>query len=227
MSIIADFSVPAEQFALGRTLNAAPDATAEFERVVTRSREWVTPCLWVSGGDVDAFRAEVDDDPTVRSATVSDEFESVVLYRVRWAEAVERLVTEVFERSGTLVAVAGNRNGWRIKLRVHDRSELSALKSRFDDGDLTFSLERLYSPTDPRHPEFTLTGVQRETLVAALERGYFDIPRRATASELAADLGVSTNAVSERLRRGVSNLLRNTLTARESLDRHAERRRRD
>lgn len=45
----------------------------------------------------------------------------------------------------------------------------------------------------------------------ASERGYFDVPRVVTVDELADDLGVSTTSVSERLRRGIDNLVDNTL----------------
>jgi predicted DNA binding protein len=41
----------------------------------------------------------------------------------------------------------------------------------------------------------------------AYERGFFDIPRRATAADLAAELDVSRQAVSERLRRGYAALV--------------------
>lgn len=39
VSIVADFSVPSNQFALGATLESVPDADVEFERIVTHSQE--------------------------------------------------------------------------------------------------------------------------------------------------------------------------------------------
>jgi predicted DNA binding protein len=56
-----------------------------------------------------------------------------------------------------------------------------------------------------------VTGPQREALVLAVERGYYDIPRRCSTAELAAVLGVSDQAVSERLRRGIATLVERTL----------------
>ncbi|ODR82855.1 DNA-binding protein [Haladaptatus sp. W1] len=47
-----------------------------------------------------------------------------------------------------------------------------------------------------------LTEQQHETLRSAMEWGYYEIPRRATATDLAEELGVSHQAISERLRRG-------------------------
>ncbi|EFW93068.1 DNA binding domain-containing protein [Haladaptatus paucihalophilus DX253] len=46
------------------------------------------------------------------------------------------------------------------------------------------------------------TEQQHETLRSAMDRGYYEIPRRMTTTDLAEELGVSHQAVSERLRRG-------------------------
>jgi len=52
-----------------------------------------------------------------------------------------------------------------------------------------------------------LTPRQEETLRAALEAGYFSVPRDVTAGELAAQMGISKSALLERLRRGQAGLL--------------------
>jgi hypothetical protein len=39
MSVVGEFTVPANQFVLGETLQAVPSVTVEFERVVTHSQE--------------------------------------------------------------------------------------------------------------------------------------------------------------------------------------------
>lgn len=56
-----------------------------------------------------------------------------------------------------------------------------------------------------------MTDAQREALLAALTGGYFDVPRQTTIGALAATVGISPNAFSERLRRGTSNLVRSAL----------------
>jgi hypothetical protein len=49
----------------------------------------------------------------------------------------------------------------------------------------------------------------------AVEAGYHDIPRTCTTVELADKLGISDQAVTERLRRAIVNLVSNTLLAAE------------
>jgi len=57
------------------------------------------------------------------------------------------------------------------------------------------------SPTD------VLTSRQEEILRIALERGYFDHPRRVTLKELAKMLGVSPSTLSEIIKRGEKRIL--------------------
>ncbi|WP_435194786.1 helix-turn-helix domain-containing protein [Natronomonas sp. EA1] len=51
-----------------------------------------------------------------------------------------------------------------------------------------------------------LTPAQEAAVRAAFEAGYFDVPKRCTASEVAAELGISKSAFLERLRRAQSSL---------------------
>jgi hypothetical protein len=67
--------------------------------------------------------------------------------------------------------------------------------------------------------QFSLSDVQRETLRVAYESGYYSVPRAAALGELAARLGVSHQAISERLRRGVGSLIEYTLAGGPSNDR--------
>ncbi|MDL5360981.1 helix-turn-helix domain-containing protein [Halalkalicoccus sp. NIPERK01] len=68
------------------------------------------------------------------------------------------------------------------------------------------TLERVYplgtGNDTPVAQRWDLTPTQEAALETALDMGYFEIPRKATASEVAAELGIGTSALSERLRRG-------------------------
>ncbi|MFC7142999.1 helix-turn-helix domain-containing protein [Halosimplex aquaticum] len=58
---------------------------------------------------------------------------------------------------------------------------------------------------------FHLTDEQFTTVKAALDRGYYKVPREATLEELANELDVSHQALSERLRRGHRTLIENVI----------------
>lgn len=53
-----------------------------------------------------------------------------------------------------------------------------------------------------------VTPAQEAAIRAALERGYFNVPKDATATDVASDLGISKSAFLERLRRGQQSLFR-------------------
>ncbi|WP_254822114.1 helix-turn-helix domain-containing protein [Haloglomus halophilum] len=63
-----------------------------------------------------------------------------------------------------------------------------------------------------------LTDTERETLEAAVERGYFRSPRGATLGDLADEFGVSKPAVSKRLRRGQEKAVSRMVEAMDELD---------
>lgn len=69
--------------------------------------------------------------------------------------------------------------------------------SRLDDSD-----------DEPVAKRWDLTPAQEEAVRAAIESGYFEVPRAATADEVAAQLDISKSAFLERLRRAEGSLLR-------------------
>jgi predicted DNA binding protein len=65
----------------------------------------------------------------------------------------------------------------------------------------------VYTDDETAYPRATLTDEQREVLQVAHDLGYFDVPRSATLADVAAELGISSQAASERLRRGHRQLI--------------------
>jgi predicted DNA binding protein len=63
-----------------------------------------------------------------------------------------------------------------------------------------------------------LTDAERETLEAAVDRGYFRSPRGATLGDLAEEFDISKPAVSKRLRRGQEKAVGRMVEALEELD---------
>jgi predicted DNA binding protein len=53
-----------------------------------------------------------------------------------------------------------------------------------------------------------LTRREETILTTALDRGYFDVPRRVALSDLADDLDMTAAELSERLRQGTATVLR-------------------
>jgi hypothetical protein len=58
---------------------------------------------------------------------------------------------------------------------------------------------------------FGLTDSQHRVLELASRRGYFEVPRDVTLKELADEVGVSHQALSEQIRRGTGALVEDTI----------------
>jgi hypothetical protein len=83
---------------------------------------------------------------------------------------------------------------------------LSALGSRLDTANIEFEIEYVRDePSDPA--DHLLTDRQRELLLAAAERGYYDIPRRATLTEVSESLNISKATGSDVLHRAEGKIL--------------------
>lgn len=115
----------------------------------------------------------------------------------------------------------GRRYRWRIVLgsdaAIHDFFD--ALDEEVDECT---GIEMLrLTELDPDHgsdpsPEATLPREQREALRAAVERGYYETPRRIELGELAEALEVPRSTLSYRLRRAEASLASEFVTADDS-----------
>lgn len=206
MTVFAEFRAPVSAHPLGRFLAGRPDVAVDVERGVPVGGS--THHVWVGG----AGRADLVDelrgtDDVARFAVV-DELPDRLLVRFDWESGESPVFGLADEFDATPVGVLGTSNGWSLRFRFADVAALRAFHERSRERVTPLELRRTYDPDgwggDHGHG---LTETQRETLVRAYEAGYFEIPRQVTLMELADRLGVSEQAVSERLRRGLWSLL--------------------
>lgn len=207
MSVIGDFTVPAAAFALAESLRAAPGMVVEADRVATHSTMGVLPFLWATGGDADAFEDALAADPTVASFLVADEFGDERLYRIHWQEGVVDLIDHMVDHHAVITRAKASDDTWTLRLRFAEESLVSEFQAYFHERDQEFEVHSLGQPSEPRQSEVGLTPEQRTALEAAYRSGYFAIPRETSAAELGAQLGISGNAASERVRRGCEALI--------------------
>ena len=92
-----------------------------------------------------------------------------------------------------------------------ERTGLSNTYRFCTDNGFTISINTIHELTSSTGRYVTLTDAQRTALAAALDQGYFDIPRETTLEELAEELDISHQALSERLQRATKALAENAL----------------
>lgn len=207
--LIVEVRVPPESFVLGRTLEELSDVKVEFEFIVP-TEDAPMPFLWVDTDSAD-FEREARADPTVENARRAASFDDSALYRIEWAEPDYGFLGWFRDGNATLLQADGEVDEWHFKLRVESQDELGLFQTYCNEHDIRFELVRLYGLHEPKMGQFNVSQKQFEALTTALRMGYFDIPRDATLDELADELGVTSRAVSERLRRGQTNLIHNSL----------------
>ena len=216
MSTVADISVPVEEFVLSDTISDV-GGRISVEGIVALSDVKLTPYLRVVEVDFKLFEDALAQDSTAADYDVFSTADDERCYRIEWENLPNSLLSAIDRVSGAVTQAECTDQRWRLRVRFPDREALS----RFYDGyrrELSVTLDRVFAAADHENARRdALSADQREALLTALERGYFEVPRAATQRELAVELGISSQSVSQRLRRGQRNLLRNTLAAREPI----------
>jgi len=213
MTAIAEFTLPAADFPLGRVFEEHPDATLELDRVVPTG-DTVMPFFWVTDpdGDLAAIRDLFDDLPELRSATLMEIVGDRGLFNAEWDPEYMGIMAAVGATDVTVLSATGSIDGWVFELRAASMDQFAEFRRYCDDHDIPVDLTRLsrlseMSPGD----EYDLTPEQREALVLAYREGYYDDVGRPDQDALAAQFGISRQALSARLRRGYRNLIESTL----------------
>jgi hypothetical protein len=215
MSIIADFSVPADAFCFAETLATLPEITAELDRLVAYSPDHVMPFIWILDADQDAVDAALVDDPTVVTAATTDAFDDALLYQVTWSDVVSDRLQVILDHDGVVLEARGHGDEWRLEVRFGSREHFSTFEEHFGQyGELT--LHQLASPQTPGATQYGVTTEQREALLMAYDAGYYEIPSETTGEEIAQNLSISQQSFSRRLKRGVATLIEDTI------DRHRD-----
>ncbi|WP_226479132.1 bacterio-opsin activator domain-containing protein [Natrinema amylolyticum] len=213
MSIIAEFSVKSDDFALNHALTAAPQMIVEIEQVVATMEDRIMPYFWVSGGDHTEFEDAFQDDESVTNIAVIDEVEGARLYRAEWTANVETLIYAYVELGATLMQAIGKAEDWELRIRFDSQDALSEFQKYCNENSISFELNRTQEQEQPMaSAQYDLTPTQRETLVTALEAGYYEVPRAVTMRELAEQMGVAQQTLSNRFRAAYNNLITSTLT---------------
>lgn len=210
MSVIAEVSVPVDDFPLGLALSATPDMRVELERIVPTGAD-ALPFFWVWDDDVETFVSALSDEEGVGEVTVLDQFENGALVRATWTEQPS-LVVGILESETTLLEVRNRDSIWVLRIRSPDREGVAALQRYCVDNDINLRLNWIHTlEAVEAGTQYGLTDSQREAIVAAYESGYFDEPRETTLEDLSEEFDISSRAVSKRLRRGLRNLVESTL----------------
>jgi predicted DNA binding protein len=211
MATLITGTLPRETFVLSETLAAIPDATFECEKIVESSKGTVMPLVWARAPDYDRLDDAIRTDPTTENAELLSEFDGEWLYRMEWVDYVQ-LVVQMLTTSDATVLSASTKDGmWVLRVMYPTHDEVSDTVAYCKDHGIPFEITSIREMDSDSSGRYGLTEAQYEALTTAYGSGYFEIPRGIDLNELAEELDISHQALSERLRRASAALVEDTL----------------
>lgn len=211
MSVLLEFSIPATDFQLGDVLSGPPDMEIELERIVPTG-DMIMPFVWATGEGQDDFAEGVRSHASVRAFLELDRIGESALYRIEWEDPPVDLI-EGLSRADAVVLEARGAEAWLFRLRFPDHETLSAFHTYVIEHDIPIQIDRTYTLTETtgHGHRFGLSQEQREALVLALREGYFETPSDAALDDLADELGITRQSLSNRIRRANEKVLTDVL----------------
>lgn len=150
-----------------------------------------------------AVLSAIDGHPDVESVELLRQHDDRAL--VQLATASPFLLSHV-SRVGVPLETPFDISDGTVELSLTTSSDrLSALGDRLDAADITYVTEQVQR--DPGREADRLTDRQREMLVAAVEAGFYETPRAATLTEVAASMGIAKATGSDLLHRAESKVV--------------------
>lgn len=213
MATLVELSLPASDFALGRLLTAGTKIHIEFERIVPVSTN-VVPLFWAWNSDIDAFEERICATDHVQELIEIVQVEDRRLYLLNW-EIPEGGFFEGFTETEVIIRSAHGYDdeSWEFELLFPSQEELTTFHNYCRDVDIQYTIGEMHVLSEAGSDllENVLTEKQRDALLLALQRGYFQTPRQVTLSELVDELDISQQSLSDLIRRGNEALLEHAL----------------
>lgn len=218
MSVIVELTIPSETFELGKILRVEDPARVTIETMVPLGGR-PTPFVRTHNDVRESFEDSVRAHRSVTAIKEVSTNHEETLYALEWEPAEGTLFRRLLEMGVAVLDATGRANAWEFELRFPSHETLSEFQEYYVDQGLQVTIERLYNPTRPDAGAwYGLTQPQRQTLTYAVEAGYYSLPRQISTKELAEEFDISDQAVTERLRRGITTLVTNTLLAADAIE---------
>lgn len=212
MSTIVKATLPAAEFALAETFERLPSVEFDAVRFVTHGSDRALPLVWGTNADAAELTAALEEDSTTTDVDPLSRRTGESLFRIDWISRVRFATRVLTDDTGAIVSAYGHGGEWRFRLLFPDRDAVSRTYDACRRHDVDVEITQIHQLSDsPPLRSLQLTDEQFRTVKTALERGYYQVPRETTLEELSEELGVSHQALSERLRRGHRTLVRDVL----------------
>ena len=195
-------------------LEGTPADTAGISALDATGEVPLCAALWVAPSGADDVQYALAERDVVRATTEVTAGRRGGLYRVRYEEGFDgaAVYRAAVEHDGVFVAGQAGTGAWTLRFQFPDRDAAGAFRDRCVAAGVDGSVDAVYErDVPPQAARFRLTEPQRRALSVASEQGYFEVPRQTSLAGLAEELDVSSQAASERVRRGLDSLVEEAL----------------
>jgi predicted DNA binding protein len=197
------FEVPGELGALSTT-----HPETEF-RIVSNfpTADGLLVILDIKAADFSSLTRSLDEEDQLPEYEVlhTDDQRTVIQYEISYVPAPHHAILS----SGNLIQFPlPIRDGWAVADLTTSHERLARLGDAFEAAEVAYHLDVVQQSTDETA---LLTERQREFIVEAVERGYYESPRQCTLTELAELFGVSKGAASGTLHRAERRIIKRFL----------------
>lgn len=212
MAISAKVYIEHEHLALVPTLRDLDGVEIQVILQATTDPDSDTFPFVIEYDDVEELEESLNSDPTVADYEQIDSNGSTNIYYVEHTDETKLISPAVTAANGFLLQAETKDNGWVIQAQLPSREALNSVWERARANDISFNLLEIYEKREGgSKTSFGLTEEQQLALEVAYKKGYFSEPREMSLEDIADEIGISSTAMSGRLRRGMRNLVSSTL----------------
>ena len=211
MATVAEFTLDAHEFPLGTVFAELPGVTVQLERVIPDANG-VVPYFWVreTETETDTIVEQFSEHPGVTDIQLVDDVDGEHLMRCQWVSEHDIVLDALIDPDVVLLSAVGTQEKWTFEIRGESREAIATFRNYCHKHEIPITLTALHA-LEPLRAQQDLTKKQREALILAFQRGYFDSPRETTLEEVADELGITQQSLSSRLRRGSRRLIEKAL----------------
>lgn len=212
MSVTATIHIEHERLALVPTLRTLDEINIRVITQGTTAPGATNFPFLIEYHDRGELESRLDEDPTIDGYELVDWTDDTGIYYITHTSETLLISTVVTEVNGILAHTETKGNGWLARLLLPDRKALNTIWEFAMDNDISLEIIEIYGKDDVgTETSYGLTDEQTAALNTAYEEGYFGEPRDTSLDEVADKMGLSSTAMSGRLRRGMRSLVAATI----------------
>jgi len=193
-----------EKFGAGTFFSACLDAGLQNLTELACQRDGCLFVVTLESELSDSTLSSLDELQWWEQLSTSDS-EAIYICKVSSTDGAEHLdaVRELDVSSNEMQV---NDTGVELSI-VGDQTDLAKSVEEYNNAGIRVILQRMTDYTGPSSSRDVVTERQLAILETAFERGYFEVPREVSASDIAEELDLVPSTVTEHLRRAQRNIL--------------------